>query len=492
MKRGKSNRAIVVVVVLCMVALIASACAKSNNGSESSSSAPSSSAASPSDSASPSAAPTEENKPVTIKVSNWPKPNEDAKLKEYDGYMKTMSEKYPYITIAKDEWSYDVNSFLPKAASGELPTVYDTFFTETNKIINANYAADITDLVQKYGFDTALNPELLKLVMKDGKYYGLPQGGYTIGLMYNMNLFKQAGLLDDAGVPKFPKTYEELAQTAKIIKDKTGKPGFFFSTKSNQGGWNFMNVAWAYGADFETQENGKWKAIFNSPEAVAAMQYVKDLKWKYNVLPDNNLLDANDLLAMFGTDQVGMSFGLSSWANILVQMTKMPKDNLAMSALPIGPTGQPATLLGGAAYMFSASSTPEQLDAAFKWLAIKGFTVDSSPEALQGLDDATKNNKEQNMIVGPHDMASWVDGPRAKAEQDIIDKYTNVNMALFQDYMNNGTAGMRPEVPINAQELYKTLDVVIQSVLTNKNADPKALLDRAVSEFQRDYLDKVQ
>lgn len=96
------------------------------------------------------------------------------------------------------------------------------------------------------------------------------------------------------------------------------------------------------------------------------------------------------------------------------------------------------------------------------------------------------------MIVGPHGLRVWINEDRIAAEQEIIKKYTNVNMAMFEDYMVNGGNGLRPEEPVNAQELYKTLDVVIQSVLTNKDADPQALLDKAVAEFQKDYLDKAQ
>lgn len=433
-----------------------------------------------------------QEQPVKIKISNWPKPNEEAQVKIYDEYVAKMKEKHPNITLEKDEWGYEVSSFLPKAASGELPNIYESFFTEADKIIKANYSADVTDLLKKYGMDKALNPELLKLVEKDGKYYGIPKDGYVIGMMYNVNLFKEAGLVNSSGVPVFPKTYEELAQTAKAIKDKTGKAGFFFPTKNNQGGWMFMNIAWAYGAEFEVQADGKWKAVFNSPEAVEALQYVKDLKWKYDVLPANNLVDVGtDMFQMLGTDQVGMSFGIPDWGNVIIQNFKMSKDNLAMSALPAGPKGN-VTLLGGGLFMFAPQSTPEQLDATFKWLEVRGFSSQATPDSLSGLETQSKTANEQGMIVGPHGLRVWVNEDRINAEQEIIEKYTNVDLALFEDYMEYGANGLRPEVPVNAQELYKTLDVVIQTVLTNKNADPQALLDKAVSEFQKDYLDKAQ
>jgi len=429
---------------------------------------------------------------VTIKISNWPKPNDEANLLIYKQYLEAMNAQYPNVKVETDEWGYDVNSFLPKAASGQLPTLYETYFTETDKIINARYAADITKVMKEKGYADAINPELLELVEKDGSYYGIPKDAYVVGMIYNVDLFKQAGLVDDKGVPQFPKTYEELALTAQQIKEKTGKTGFFLPTKNNQGGWMFMNIAWAFGAEFETQVDGKWQAAFDSPEAAAALQYVKDLKWKYDVLPANNLVDVNtDLLQQFGTGQVAMAFGMPDYGNAMIQYLQMPRENFAMSALPEGPAG-PASLLGGGLYMFSPSAKEAELSAAIDWLGVKGFTPQASEEALQGLENSMKVNNEQNLIVGPTGIKVWVNEDRLAAEQAIIDKYTNVDMALYQDYMDNASRGMRAEVPINAQELYKMLDFAIQEVLTNKDADPAALLARVATEFQKDYLDKVQ
>ena len=101
--------------------------------------------------------------------------------------------------------------------------------------------------------------------------------------MLNVALFKEAGLVDKDGLPLYPKTWAELAETAKKIKDKTGAAGFCLLAKDNAGGWHFTNLAWGFGANFSVQKGGKWVAQVNTPEAIAAMQYVKDLKWKsYN------------------------------------------------------------------------------------------------------------------------------------------------------------------------------------------------------------------
>lgn len=433
----------------------------------------------------------DEQEPVEIVFNNgdWPKP-QNQQLPQYEEWKKRFEDQYPHITMNAENFSYDTNTFLPQAESGQLPNLYSTWFTEPKKIIGAGYAADITDAMEEHGFKDALNPVMLDMLTQDGRIYGIPYSGYYMGLWYNMNIFTEAGLLDENGVPIIPETYDELVEIAKTIKEKTGKAGFFFPTKNNQGGWQFMNIAWSYGAEFEEQIDGKWQAVFNSPEAVEALQFVKDLKWKHDVLQDNVLVSNDDMFRMFGTDQVGMAFGTLDWRNKSINDYEMSKDNLSMSAVPAGPKGRVA-LTGGNIYMFSNNSTPEQIDAGFKWLKTRGFSPDVNPETLQAMEETLASDNELGRVVGPHGLLVWINPERVDAENAIRDKHKNVNLDLFKHYMENEGVTIHPEVPLNAQELYKTMDAVVQAVLTDKNADPQALLDKAVADFQRDYLDKA-
>ena len=84
---------------------------------------------------------------------------------------------------------------------------------------------------------------------------------------------------------------DELAETAKTIKDKTGSAGICLLAKDNAGGWHFSNIAWAFGATLCTQnDDGTFTSHLDSDEAIAAMEYVKSLKWDYDVLTADPLL----------------------------------------------------------------------------------------------------------------------------------------------------------------------------------------------------------
>lgn len=477
-----------IALLLCIIMVTASIAGcgnNSGNGSEQTASSVSSAAQGT------STATATENKPVTITLSIAPGDNDKGGLEAWNGYIKKCNEKYPYITIKSESYSYSPDTFLPKAESGQLGTLFRVWLTEPQKIIDAGYAADITSVVKKWGYDQCMNPAIFNVAVKDGKIYGLPESGYTLGLFINMDLYKKAGLVDDKGMPKIPTTLDELAQNAKIIKEKTGKAGMFIPSKDGVGGWHFTNLAWEFGCQFETKVDGKWKAAFNSPEGVAALQYVKDLKWKYDVLLSNAMLGWEDWVKNFGTDQVGMVFAASDVVNGPTAGYKMNKDNLAVAAFPAGPKGQNA-LMGGGTYMFNSEATPEQIDAALKFLEIKGYTPKSDAESLKGIEDLQKSYKDKNQIAGIRGMNIWTSGERNQAEQDIYTKYCNVNYELFKNYFDNNEKNVKTEEPYNTQELYAILDSVIQKVLVDKNADPKALLDKAANEFQTKYLDNVK
>lgn len=428
---------------------------------------------------------------VTITIGGWPtKDNEQYEI--YQGYLETMNELYPDIEVVPDEYLYTTDTFLPKAASGQLPDLYLTWFTEIDKIVSAGYAADITETLEKNEVLDTINPDLLAEVESDGKYYGIPKSAYSMSMMYNVNLFKEAGLVDENGVPIFPQTWDELAQTAVTIKEKTGKPGFFFPTTSNHGGWMFTNIAWSFGAEFEEQqEDGSWKAVFDSPEAVAALEYIKDLRWTYDVLPENTLGDLNDFANMYGTDQVAMGLCHLNMTKSIVTSTGMSKDNFAVSTIPEGPAGK-AAQLGGDVYMMAPDTTPEQQDAIMKWLTVTGESPVFTDEAMEGFEARYSGLAEQGVPVGPMGVRIWTSGDRVQKEDEILAGLTNVDMNLWNPYCEHASENLRSEPPVNAQELYKALDSVIQEVLTNENADCQALLSQAAADFQSDYLDKAE
>ena len=431
----------------------------------------------------------EEDGKVSVKIGFWPRKDDWPEgYALHEKYLATMNEKYPDITIVPDNFEYTPDTFLPAAASGQIPNLYRVPFTEVPKIVKAGYAADITDKMKELGYDTALKDSILDLVTVDGKYYGVPYNAYIVGMMYNVELFKQAGLVDENGCPIYPTNFEELKNTAVTIKEKTGKAGFSFPTVDNQGGWMLMSMAWSFGVDFMEQIDGKWTATFDSPEMINLMKYISDLKWKYDVLPENVLLSRNDEYQLFATNQTASMYAAGDWANGMISAYGMSKDNISNAPVPAGDGGA-CSLIGGDIWMISPDTTPEQIDAIFKWLDIRGDGLALDDAAVSSKKEQYKIDNEKNLVVSEEEFSIFKHADRMEQIKEAKSEYINVDKKIWNTAYADSLI-LKAEEPVDAQQLYGVLSPMLQEVLTNKDTDIPALVKKVNSNFQKDFLDK--
>lgn len=428
---------------------------------------------------------------VTISVGNWPDETKPEALKDKNRIKDEFEAKNPDIKIVSDTYGFDTKTFTMKAAADQLPTMFTTYFTEISTIIKNGYAADITEELKSSGFYDSMNPELLELVTgPDGKVYGVPTDAYAQGLYVNKKMFRDAGLVNEDGSIKVPKTYQELAEYAQIIKQKTGKAGFILPTTNNCGGWNFLNIAWAYGVEFETQdENGKWHAAFDTPEAVEALQYIKDLKWKYNAFPDDTVIDLEKMSQYFATYQGAMMF--NSPPGKFAEKYGTSIDDVYVGRLPEGPHGR-YSQMGGNLYMFKKNATKEQINAGLKWLEYTGISPKLTDEQMESARISYKESLNNGAIVLDRDAFNvWTNEETIQKRRELRKEYTNVNPADYAEYYAFEDVTIKPEPAACAQELYAVLDACIQEVVTNKDADVEKLIRDAARDFQVNHLDKM-
>lgn len=427
-----------------------------------------------------------------ISIGSWP---------SKDGPQKTSMEERkasfessnPEFVIEPDNWSFDLDSFYAKAAGGQLPIVYNTNFTEVDLIATAGYGADLMPELKKQGLYDKMNKDVLDVVSKDGKVYAYPFAAYVLGIAYNVDLFQKAGLMNDDGTPKQPKNWDEVVEFAVKIKEATGVPGFLFPTAKNFGGWIFTSLAWSFGAEFMEKDGDKWKATFDSPETAAALQWIKDLKWKYDVLPPNTFIDGAEQFKLYGTNQAAMFIAAGDMPND-VRSYDMNPESIGLMAMPAGPKKR-VTLMGGSVYAVSNKATEKQIEGAVKWIQ-SSASPDLTDDVKENIEKTIDANIKDNILVTVKSMSPWsADSEAVKFEHNLRDSKANANMnhvKLYNDFVANmGNCILQPEEPVCAQELYAVLDNCIQAVLTDKDADPAALLKKANSDFQQNYLDNI-
>ena len=250
-----------------------------------------------------------------------------------------------------------------------------------------------------------------------------------------------------------------------------------------------MNIAWAFGTEFEKQrDDGTWEATFDTKETKDALQFVKDLKWKYNALLDDTVINQDDMYKYFGSGQAAMmirdvpysgySYGLD---NSKLYATKMPK----------GDAGR-FTQMGGNLWMFSKNSTPEQIEAGFKWLEFTGFAPEMTAEQEQKFREDCQNTITNNGVIVERDSFDvWTNPETLEKRRAIRREYANVDYNDYKNYFEATDVEVKLEPAACAQQLYAVLDGCIQEVITNENADVDKLISDACKDFQQNHLDKM-
>jgi len=431
---------------------------------------------------------------TVIKVGEWPD-KEGKDLENISARKERFEQTYDDAVIEPDYWKFDRKSFYAKAAGGQLPTIYRAGFTEMPEIIASEYSADITDALKKYDLYDQINPAILSAITNEkGQVVAYPTSASVMGLLVNVDLMEQAGLMEADGTPMQPETWDEVVEFAKKIKEKTGTPGFIMPTANNSGGWLFTCLAWSFGVDFmEKNSDGKWIATFNTPEAVEALQFVKDMKWVHDILPANTIVDGTEWKKVFGTGNAGITFGAGDYPSRDLNQYGMSPNSIGMLAIPRGPKAH-VSLLAGDVRAVSSAATSDQIDAAVRWLKMT-FNPELTDEIKISTAEKIESMTEKGRPVGLLGIDVWSNDSPSKQyadEQYLSNANININhVKLYNEFTANPTCEIKPEEPVCCQELYGVLDKCLQEVLTDANADCAKVIEKANNDFQLNYLDNL-
>jgi len=383
----------------------------------------------------------------------------------FEADIKAFEKANPDIdVVAHDAFPcQDPKTFDAKLAGGQMEDVFYTYFTDAKHVVDINQAADITSYVKDLKSYGTIQQQLRDIYTVDGKIYGVPRTGYSMGLIYNKKLFEKAGLDPE----KPPATWEELrADAKKIAALGGGTVGYADYSAQNQGGWHFTAELYSQGGDV-VSEDGK-KATIDTPEGKAVLQNLKDMRWSDNSMGTKQLLVINDVQQMMGSGKLGMYLSAPDNIPILVKEKGGDYKDLALAPMP----GGKGTLIGGDGYMFNKKDTPAQIKAGLKWLDHmfltpgKGFLGDYA-RAKQ--HDAPVGLPEPRLFTGAADAK----------DQQVKQANANVPVENYQAFLD-GNHGLQMKIePPQAQQIYSVLDGAVSAVLTKKDADIDNLLKDA-------------
>ena len=149
--------------------------------------------------------------------------------------------------------------------------------------------------------------------------------------------------------------------------------------------------------------------------------------------------------------------------------------------------------MGGNFYAVSPDSTPEQIDAIFKFLEVKGFSPQVSEQTRESCAKSLeKDSKEGVPVMRKPAFPLWVSNERLALDDELRALYANVPEENFSDYSSFVDVSVREEEPVCAQELYSILDAGIQQVIMDKDADCAAIVKEMAENFRKNHLDKLE
>jgi multiple sugar transport system substrate-binding protein len=185
----------------------------------------------------------------------------------------------PTLDLQLDPSDNGVDKVIVQSMGGVGPDLFDCFSPlQLSAYVQSDIAMDLTGELKKRGIDITKDcfPGMLTTCIYQGRVYGVPTNIAADGIWLHKDLLAAAGI----PVHKGPWTWAEFIPLAQKLtkRDATGKPlcyGFYFDW------WNFAHFFKGFGAHIYSADGTH--CVVDSPQAIAAVQLMHDLVYKYKV-----------------------------------------------------------------------------------------------------------------------------------------------------------------------------------------------------------------
>jgi multiple sugar transport system substrate-binding protein len=275
---------------------------------------------------------------------------------------------HPGIKVKYVDIPYDslLQKLTTSAAGGELPDLVRADLGWVPQFAKLGVLVPLSDTMSDFKTlaDTTY-PGSLSTNLYKGKYYGLPLDTNTRVLVTSQEA------LDKAGMSAPPASFDEL----KAMADKLKGTDMQVFADGGLGGWNILPWIWSGGGNITNPEITKASGYLDSPESVAAVQFLVDL-YKDGQIP--NLIIGN-------SGATGTSDGLPSanYATILdgpwmagIWKDQYPDFTPIYAPVPAGKGGSVSVVGGEDIVLTTASKNPDAAAEFIRFTLSEQFQVE--------------------------------------------------------------------------------------------------------------------
>ena len=235
------------------------------------------------------------------------------------GQIALFNKLHPQYDLRLDplDPTAGMEKVMLQCLAGVGPDLFDAWGpSQLDSYVRSGVAWDVTDELAKRGIDQAREvwPAGLTAAIRDGRVYAFPTNIAVDAIWLNKDLFDAAR----EPYPKGPWTWDEFIRVAQrlTLRDERGRIKQF----------GFL-CDWWYWLQFVMQWGGRiyspdgTRCVVDSPEAIAAVQFMHDLMYKHHVMPtpvDEATMATqggwgSGTISYFGTGRGAMAMGGRWW-----------------------------------------------------------------------------------------------------------------------------------------------------------------------------------
>ncbi|MBP3359398.1 MAG: carbohydrate ABC transporter substrate-binding protein [Clostridia bacterium] len=405
----------------------------------------------------------------TVKVNVWT-PDSHSKsvmLELVDEWNKTKGRELG-VEIVYTVKEGDIQQATEMAfASDQGPDLFSSVLIEKNRTAGNIVPLDELEGGQEW-IDSMFEPgdyDGPAFKGDDGKVYCLPRNVNAFGLVYNKDMFKKYGIVDENGEPTPPETFEELREYAKRMTDPAAQDyGIIFPMK-----WNAFYSADVAQLLIGSTGKNHFDCVtgeFNLDGLKPIYEMYLGIKEDGSCFPGSESLDNDMARAYFAERNIGMKFAGSY--DVGVFNNQFPaKCDWGVAPYPVADKNNKYLQhMGVGGWMALSTGAREKLGDAKalevlkffygedmqKRLFAEGMALPFNAEIAEGVEikEGLKGWKEFNEIVkistGGYTLASFdltgEKGPQTVFMEDIWTGNVSVDDAI-SDLNTRLNAGMK-------------------------------------------------
>ena len=305
--------------------------------------------------------------PVEVSLFLWVQPPEYRANQEL---VRQFERSHPEIKVnlVNDPSQRAMDKLRTRIAGGNPPDVMSIHGAYLLPMAAAGVLMNLDQQIRRDpAFDLAdFYPQLVEMCRYQGTLYSLPRYSSVYMLFYNRDLFDRAHI----AYPDGSWTWEDYLRAAKRLTNRSDdRSRRTFGCVIDFWGARLYPWIWQNGGEIlrKVAEPGKaprLKCVLDQPGAVGALQFLVDLRHKYQVAALSMTTERRETLDMFKSGQIGM-YQTGAWD---VQ-TLRPMKQLRWEVAPLPRRKTRATLLGMENYAIAAKTAhPREAWLLFKFL----------------------------------------------------------------------------------------------------------------------------